>query len=151
MPPLEMLTGRSQDAAENVLLTELLSAWDGCQKYFYRSWARRTALQHAARELGVGNIERCRGFCSHLFKLLLGTEASAGPGHRAPGRPALTSSIQSLKAHTQTPSEDWGCTLPPQDPLLDWGPGAGGSVRRCPAAAVLKMASRGSGRAAGPL
>ncbi|RVE73870.1 hypothetical protein OJAV_G00035570 [Oryzias javanicus] len=67
-----VLTGRSQDAAENVLLTELLSAWDGCQKYFYRSWARRTALLHAAKELGVGNIERCRGFRSHLFKLLLG-------------------------------------------------------------------------------
>lgn len=25
----------------------MLKAWDGCQKYFYRSWARRTALQSA--------------------------------------------------------------------------------------------------------
>lgn len=29
------------------LFAELLTAWDGCQKYFYRSWARRTALQTA--------------------------------------------------------------------------------------------------------
>lgn len=29
------------------LFPEMLKAWDGCQKYFYRSWARRTALQSA--------------------------------------------------------------------------------------------------------
>lgn len=35
------------------LFAELLTAWDGCQKYFYQSWARNTALQtvlqHAAK------------------------------------------------------------------------------------------------------
>lgn len=35
------------------LFAELLTAWDGCQKYFYQSWARntalQTALQHAAK------------------------------------------------------------------------------------------------------
>lgn len=35
------------------LFPEMLKAWDGCQKYFYRSWARRTglqsALQHASK------------------------------------------------------------------------------------------------------
>lgn len=29
------------------LFPEVLAAWDGCQKYFFRSWARRTALQTA--------------------------------------------------------------------------------------------------------
>uniref|UniRef100_A0A3B3CZB6 Midasin n=1 Tax=Oryzias melastigma TaxID=30732 RepID=A0A3B3CZB6_ORYME len=115
MPPLEMR-----------LLTELLSAWDGCQKYFYRSWARRTALQtalqHAAKlqELGVGNIDRCRGFSSHLFKLLLGQRRRLVRVTESWVHLKLTSSMQSLKAHAQTPPEDWGCTLPPQDPLQDW-------------------------------
>uniref|UniRef100_A0A3P9MDK6 Midasin n=1 Tax=Oryzias latipes TaxID=8090 RepID=A0A3P9MDK6_ORYLA len=105
-----------------MLLTELLTAWDGCQKYFYRSWARRTALQtalqHAAKELGVGNIDRCRGFSSHLFKLLLGQRRRLV---RITQRwRKLTNSIQSIKAHTQTPPVDSGCTLPPQDSLQDW-------------------------------
>ncbi|CAB1340438.1 unnamed protein product, partial [Coregonus sp. 'balchen'] len=79
LQPLELQTAlsavRTQEQAENTLFTEMNAAWDGCQKYFYRSWARRTAmmtaLQSAAKELGIGNIDRCRGFSSHLFKLLL--------------------------------------------------------------------------------
>uniref|UniRef100_A0A3Q4MRM4 Midasin n=1 Tax=Neolamprologus brichardi TaxID=32507 RepID=A0A3Q4MRM4_NEOBR len=71
MQPLEMTTALSAVKTQENLLT----AWDGCQKYFYQSWARntalQTALQHAAKELGLGNVERCRGFSSHLFKLLL--------------------------------------------------------------------------------
>ncbi|XP_010790202.1 midasin-like [Notothenia coriiceps] len=86
MQPLEMTTAlsavRNQEQAESMLFTELLAAWDGCQKYFYRSWARRsamlTALQNAAKELGVANIDRCRGFSSHLFKLPPPAEAAPG-------------------------------------------------------------------------
>ena len=29
------------------LFSELSSAWDGCQTYYFRSWARRSALQTA--------------------------------------------------------------------------------------------------------
>ncbi|XP_078798874.1 midasin isoform X2 [Oryzias latipes] len=127
--PLEMkpavTIGSTQDPAENMLLTELLTAWDGCQKYFYRSWARRTALQtalqHAAKELGVANIDRCRGFSSHLFKLLLGQRRRlVRITQRWVDLRKLTNGIQSIKAHTQTPPVDSGCTLPPQDSLQDW-------------------------------
>ncbi|XP_035851556.1 midasin isoform X1 [Sander lucioperca] len=129
MHPLEMSTAlsavRNQEQAESVLFTELLTAWDGCQKYFYRSWARRTsmqtALQQAAKELGLGNIERCRGFSSHLFKLLLKQRQRLATltEHWLHLR-RLTDSVQGVKAHLQSHREDAGCTLPPQASLQGW-------------------------------
>uniref|UniRef100_A0A8C4E8F0 Midasin n=1 Tax=Dicentrarchus labrax TaxID=13489 RepID=A0A8C4E8F0_DICLA len=122
MQPLEMSTAlsavRNQEQTESMLFTELLTAWDGCQKYFYRSWARRTslqtALQQAAKELGLGNIERCRGFSSHLFKLLLRQRRRLAK---------LTEQwvyLRSVCSHLQSHSEDAGCTLPPQASLQGW-------------------------------
>uniref|UniRef100_A0A8C3A4E5 Midasin n=1 Tax=Cyclopterus lumpus TaxID=8103 RepID=A0A8C3A4E5_CYCLU len=122
MQPLEMSTAlsavRNQEPAESMLFTELLTAWDGCQKYFYRSWARRTtmqtALQQAAKELGLGNIERCRGFSSHLFKLLLKQRQRLAK---------LTEQwvhLRSVCCHTTINSEDAGCALPPQASLQGW-------------------------------
>uniref|UniRef100_A0A3Q1FB83 Midasin AAA ATPase 1 n=1 Tax=Acanthochromis polyacanthus TaxID=80966 RepID=A0A3Q1FB83_9TELE len=122
MQPLEMNTALSAVRNQE---QELLTAWDGCQKYFYRSWARRTALQtalqHAAKELGLGNIERCRGFSSHLFKLLLRqrrrlTKLTEQWIHLR----RLTNNVQGIKAHLQSNREDPGCTLPPQASLQDW-------------------------------
>ncbi|XP_034006274.1 midasin isoform X1 [Trematomus bernacchii] len=129
MQPLEMTTAlsavRNQEQAESMLFTELLAAWDGCQKYFYRSWARRsamlTALQSAAKELGVGNIDRCRGFSSHLFKLLLQQrQRLAGLTEQWLHLRRLTDSVQGLKADLQGHSEAPGCTLPPQASLREW-------------------------------
>ncbi|XP_075410883.1 midasin isoform X2 [Tenrec ecaudatus] len=61
--------------ADSSLLTEISSTWDGCQKYFYRSLARHARL-HAAlaspvKEMGLGNVERCKGFSAHLMKILI--------------------------------------------------------------------------------
>ncbi|RVE74132.1 hypothetical protein OJAV_G00038190 [Oryzias javanicus] len=114
---------------------------------FVRAWrtALQTALQHAAKELGVGNIERCRGSSSHTFKLLLGqrcrlvrvTERRTTFMTFLKSKAVrLTSSIQSLKA---PPPEDWGCTLPPQDPLLDWVKRGRALAAQC--AAVLQQLS----------
>ncbi|KAM4522940.1 midasin [Odontesthes bonariensis] len=116
---------KNQEPAESMLFTEILAAWDGCEKYFYRSWARRTALQtalqHATKEVGVGNIDRCRGFSSHLFKLLLRQKGQlAQLTEQWVSLRRLTNNVQSLKVHLQTHSEDPGCTLPPQDSLRDW-------------------------------
>uniref|UniRef100_A0A087Y7X1 Midasin n=1 Tax=Poecilia formosa TaxID=48698 RepID=A0A087Y7X1_POEFO len=129
MHPLEMTTAlsavKTQGQPERVLFTELLGAWEGCQKYFYRSWARRTALrtalQHASKELGVGNIERCRGFSSHLFKLLLRQRHRLAQltQHWVSLR-KLSASLQDMQAHLQSHSEVGDCCLPPQDSLQDW-------------------------------
>ncbi|XP_071334594.1 midasin isoform X2 [Trachinotus anak] len=129
MQPLEMSTALSavshQEQAERMLFTELLTAWDGCQKYFYRSWARKTALQtalqHPAKELGLGNIERCRGFSSHMFKLLLRQRRRlAKLTEQWVHLRRLTNSIQGIKANLQSQSKDPGCSLPPQASLQDW-------------------------------
>uniref|UniRef100_A0A8C2SUC7 Midasin n=1 Tax=Coturnix japonica TaxID=93934 RepID=A0A8C2SUC7_COTJA len=56
-------------------LAEISSAWDGCQKYFYRSLARHSRLQTAllapAKDIGLGSVERCKGFTAHLLQLLV--------------------------------------------------------------------------------
>ncbi|OXB54358.1 hypothetical protein ASZ78_011040, partial [Callipepla squamata] len=56
-------------------LEEISSAWDGCQKYFYRSLARHSRLQVAllapAKDIGLGSVERCKGFTAHLLRLLV--------------------------------------------------------------------------------
>ncbi|KAM6185923.1 midasin [Rhynchocyon petersi] len=61
--------------ADSRLLKEISSSWDGCQKYFYRALARHTrltaALANPVKELGLGNVERCKGFSAHLMKMLI--------------------------------------------------------------------------------
>ncbi|XP_049753260.1 midasin [Elephas maximus indicus] len=61
--------------ADSRLLTEISSSWDGCQKYFYRSLARHARLNVAlatpVKEVGLGNVERCKGFSAHLMKMLI--------------------------------------------------------------------------------
>ncbi|KAM9704373.1 midasin [Menidia menidia] len=129
LQPLDLMTTlsalKSQRPAESMLFTEMLSSWDGCEKYFYRSWSRRTALQtalqHAVKELGVGNIERCRGFSSHLFKLLLRQKGQlAKLTEQWVSLRRLTDNVQEIKAHLQSPREERGCTLPPQESLRGW-------------------------------
>ncbi|XP_048209797.1 midasin isoform X2 [Perognathus longimembris pacificus] len=69
------LVSNTPEADATRLLTEIASLWDGCQKYFYRSLARHARLNAAlatpAKELGLGNIERCKGFSAHLMKILI--------------------------------------------------------------------------------
>ncbi|XP_041660686.1 midasin isoform X2 [Cheilinus undulatus] len=129
LQPLELSTAlsavRNQEPAESTLFPELLTAWDGCQKYFYRSWARRTALltalQQASKELGLGNIERCRGFSAHLFKLLLRQRRRLSKlTEQWVYLRRLTDSVEGIKADLQSRSEDPGCALPPQEFLHSW-------------------------------
>ncbi|XP_011610045.2 midasin isoform X2 [Takifugu rubripes] len=129
LQPIELRTTldavQNPEPAERKLFPEIIKAWDGCQKYFYRSWARRTvlqtALQHASKELGLGNIERCRGFSSHLFKLLLKQRQNlAKLTHQWVHLRRQTNDIQSVKAHLQRNIQEPGCTLPPQKALQDW-------------------------------
>uniref|UniRef100_A0A3Q2I9Y3 Midasin n=1 Tax=Equus caballus TaxID=9796 RepID=A0A3Q2I9Y3_HORSE len=65
----------STQEADSRLLREILSSWDGCQKYFYRSLARHARLSATlaapAKEMGIGNVERCKGFSAHLMKMLI--------------------------------------------------------------------------------
>ncbi|XP_070405869.1 midasin isoform X3 [Nothobranchius furzeri] len=138
--PLELSAAlcavKNQHQDESSLFTEVRTAWDGCQKYFYRSWARRTALQtalqHSAKEVGVGTIDRCRGFTSHLFKLLLKQRTClARLTDQWVSLRSLTDDIQQIRVQLQTQSEDAGCTLPPQDSLQDWVRTGQGLAAQC--------------------
>uniref|UniRef100_A0A8B9KRB9 Midasin n=1 Tax=Astyanax mexicanus TaxID=7994 RepID=A0A8B9KRB9_ASTMX len=121
------------------LFAEMTSAWDGCQKYFYRSWARRNAMQaallSAAKELGLGNVERCRGFSSHLFKLLLRqrrrlTKLTEHWVHLR----KLIDSVQDVHSNMTSSEKEESGGLPPQDSLRSWLIRAQALSQQCSAA-----------------
>uniref|UniRef100_A0A8C9MGW1 Midasin n=1 Tax=Serinus canaria TaxID=9135 RepID=A0A8C9MGW1_SERCA len=109
---------------DTTLLTEISSAWDGCQKYFYRSLARHSRLQTAllapAKDIGLGSIERCKGFTAHLMQMLVRQRQSLT---------ALTeqwillrnllSCIQEIDSRL-TAERDYNAAFPPQDSIQRW-------------------------------
>uniref|UniRef100_A0AAR5QJL7 VWFA domain-containing protein n=1 Tax=Dendroctonus ponderosae TaxID=77166 RepID=A0AAR5QJL7_DENPD len=52
---------------------KILTIWDSCELYYYRSVMRceilHSALLTPAPDLGMQNIERCRGFAAHLLTI----------------------------------------------------------------------------------
>ncbi|NXD83342.1 MDN1 protein, partial [Halcyon senegalensis] len=110
-----------QDAT---LLTEISSAWDGCQKYFYRSLARHSRLQTAllapAKDIGLGSIERCKGFTAHLLQML---------GRQRRSLTVLTeqwillrnllSCIEEIDSRL-TSDREYNIAFPPQDSIQCW-------------------------------
>ncbi|TSL47560.1 Midasin [Bagarius yarrelli] len=142
LQPVEIRTTltalKTQEPTENMLFNQMTGTWDGCQKYFYRSWARRNALQAAmqtaVKELGLGNVERCRGFSSHLFKLLLRQRRRLAiiTGHFTDLR-KLINAVQEVQSQTAS-GENEESTLPPQDSLSSWVAKAKNLGQQCCAA-----------------
>ncbi|KAI5634933.1 AAA domain (dynein-related subfamily) domain-containing protein [Phthorimaea operculella] len=72
IPPVDLdaaignLKNRRCDASLSLL-------WSGCEKYFQKSIARHrlltAGLQQPHQDLGIQNIERCKGFAAQLMKL----------------------------------------------------------------------------------
>nr|DBA26506.1 TPA: hypothetical protein GDO54_010752 [Pyxicephalus adspersus] len=106
------------------LMAEITTTWYGCQKYFYRSLARisrlETALVSPAKELGLGNIERCKGFSGHLLRVLVKQRSSLTTvtEHCIIFR-KLLSSIQDIHSGLNT-SNDYKIAFPPQDGVQQW-------------------------------
>ncbi|XP_018599206.2 midasin isoform X2 [Scleropages formosus] len=128
LPPLDVATAlstvRTTEETEKKLFEEMMMAWEGCEKYFYRSWARRnalqTALQSAAKELGLGNVERCRGFSSHLLKLLLRQRRRlTGLTEQWVRFRQLIGCLQGVQSHLGATGDREGA-LPPQESLKGW-------------------------------
>ncbi|XP_063773055.1 midasin [Pseudophryne corroboree] len=106
------------------LLAEIRATWDGCQKYFYKSLARNSRMETAfaspAKELGLGNIERCKGFSGHLLKIL---------GKQRSSLTAITEQwviLRNLLSCMQEVSSrldvwnDYKIAFPPQDGVQQW-------------------------------
>ncbi|KAL4649045.1 midasin isoform X1 [Arapaima gigas] len=163
LQPLDVATAlstiRATKETEQMLFEEMAVVWDGCQKYFYRSWARRnalqTALQSAAKELGLSNVERLRGFSSHLLKLLLTQR------HRLTGLTEqwvqlrqLIGSLQGMQSHLAAAGQR-GSVLPPQEALKGWICRAQSLAAQCTLvldqlSMVLRCCPNGTDAAEGP-
>ncbi|NXJ64381.1 MDN1 protein, partial [Rostratula benghalensis] len=128
LPPLDLRSAlgvvNSTHELDATLLTEISSAWDGCQKYFYRSLARHSRLQAAllapAKDIGLGSMERCKGFTAHLMQMLVRQRRSLT---------ALTeqwillrnllSCVQEIDSRL-TPDREYNVAFPPQDGVQRW-------------------------------
>ncbi|XP_029451275.1 midasin isoform X2 [Rhinatrema bivittatum] len=119
---LAILSGAHE--LDSMLHVELSSAWDGCEKYFYRSLARharlQTALSSPAKEIGLGNIERCKGFTAHLLKLLVKQRKSlTALTEQWIIMRNLLSCVQEISTRLNI-SRDYSVAFPPQDGLQQW-------------------------------
>ncbi|XP_066468783.1 midasin [Tiliqua scincoides] len=106
------------------LLSEISSSWDGCQKYFYQSLARHCRLQTAllvpSKEIGLGTIERCKGFTAHLMKMLVKQRGSLTTlTEQWIILRNLLSCIQEIEARL-TASNEYVVAFPPQDGVQQW-------------------------------
>ncbi|XP_069462584.1 midasin isoform X2 [Ambystoma mexicanum] len=112
------------DPCEAMLLDQISSAWDGCQKYFYRSLARDTRLQAAlaapVKELGLSNVDRCKGFAAHLLKMLIKqrTLLSALTEQWVTMR-NLLSCMKEISSRLIAP-KDYNVAFPPQTGIQQW-------------------------------
>uniref|UniRef100_A0A8I3X1N2 Midasin n=1 Tax=Callithrix jacchus TaxID=9483 RepID=A0A8I3X1N2_CALJA len=110
--------------ADSRLLTEISSSWDGCQKYFYRSLARHarlnTALATPAKEMGMANAERCRGFSAHLMKMLVRQRQSLTTlSEQWIILRNLLSCVQEINSRLTGPLA-YPVAFPPQDGVQQW-------------------------------
>uniref|UniRef100_A0A8C6J801 Midasin n=1 Tax=Melopsittacus undulatus TaxID=13146 RepID=A0A8C6J801_MELUD len=106
------------------LLTEISSAWDGCQKYFYRSLARHSRLQTAllapAKDIGLGSIERCKGFTAHLMQVLVRQRRSLTTlTEQWILLRNLLSCMQEIDSRL-TADREYKVAFPPQDSIQHW-------------------------------
>nr|XP_056712126.1 midasin [Euleptes europaea] len=109
---------------DSVLLSEISSSWDGCQKYFYQSLARHCRLQTAllapSKEIGLGTIERCKGFTAHLMKMLVKQRSAlTGLTEQWIILRNLLSCVQEIDAKL-TISNEYSIAFPPQDGVQQW-------------------------------
>ncbi|NXY90027.1 MDN1 protein, partial [Alcedo cyanopectus] len=116
--------GNCTQEQEATLLTEISSAWEGCQKYFYRSLARHSRLQAAllapAKDLGLGSIERCKGFTAHLLQVLVRQRTSlAALTEQWVLLRRLLSCIQEIDSKLSADRE-YNVAFPPQDSVQCW-------------------------------
>ncbi|XP_062617960.1 midasin-like, partial [Saccostrea cucullata] len=84
VPPLDVSVCSDQLTTSENSATEI---GQSCHDYYYKCVARRaklaTALQTPSKELGVGNIERCKGFTEHLMKLVVDQYSGVVEIHKA--------------------------------------------------------------------
>ncbi|XP_023315085.1 LOW QUALITY PROTEIN: midasin-like [Trichogramma pretiosum] len=73
IPPLELEAALKNTLEFGKLDEKTINQWIGCEKYYYGSLSKLNALIQSlstnATDLGVNNIELCKGFSAHLMLL----------------------------------------------------------------------------------
>lgn len=71
-PPLN-LCAAFESLKVNKTDKQMLAMWDGCDKYYYKSLVKLDAVNAALTtnhtDLGLQNMERCRGYSTHIMML----------------------------------------------------------------------------------
>ncbi|XP_056422084.1 midasin [Hyla sarda] len=119
-----LAVSNSTQETNSELLSEITTTWDGCQKYFYRSLARNARLEAAllnpVKELGLGNIERCKGFSSHLLKILMRQRRSLSTvTEQWITLRNLLRCMQEIRCQLEW-SNEYKIAFPPQEGLKQW-------------------------------
>uniref|UniRef100_A0A8C5QIK7 Midasin n=1 Tax=Leptobrachium leishanense TaxID=445787 RepID=A0A8C5QIK7_9ANUR len=110
--------------ALSVSIKNISMTWDGCQKYFYRSLARNSRLEAAfatpAKELGLGNIQRCKGFSGHLLKVLMKQRTCLTTISKQ--WVTIRNLLYCMQEISSQMNEDanYKITFPPQDAMQQW-------------------------------
>ncbi|XP_077869169.1 midasin [Saccoglossus kowalevskii] len=109
----------------SAVVTEAKSIWDDCQHYYYRCIARNaamiTAMTTPSKELGVGNIDRCKGFSEHLVQQVYQQRYDISDvlyGAILTRNHLLN--LEQLKTSTHEATVKHIATLPPQTELYQW-------------------------------
>uniref|UniRef100_A0A8W8MR76 Midasin n=1 Tax=Magallana gigas TaxID=29159 RepID=A0A8W8MR76_MAGGI len=109
VPPLDVSVCSDRFTASRDSMVDIGKS---CHDYYYKCVARKakfaSALQSPSKELGVGNLERCRGFTNHLMSLLVDQYTATAEVHRA----FLTISSMSNVLHDLCATD--GTAPPPQ-------------------------------------
>ncbi|KAK4879011.1 hypothetical protein RN001_007157 [Aquatica leii] len=74
--PIDLNAGFSHLNKENCNDDNLLSIWKDCESYYYRAQAKFDALKinlrSPAQDLGLQNVDRCKGFSQNLMQMIYG-------------------------------------------------------------------------------
>ncbi|XP_030850211.1 midasin [Strongylocentrotus purpuratus] len=129
LPPVDLqATFKSSDASPDqwpVSTSHIPETWVACHEYFFRCQARKAALRDAvanpSKELGVGNIERVKGFAEHLSDLTADQrrEVATMATSIAQLRNVLNE-MEHLPKSSSSDGPDHTCRLPPQEESAAW-------------------------------
>ncbi|XP_072178223.1 midasin-like [Diadema setosum] len=125
LPPVDLQAVFRPDEEWPVTMDDLPAIWASGHQYFFRCQARQAALKSAianpAKELGVGNIDRVKGFSEHLSDLTV--EQRREIATMATNISSLRTAVQQLQSiHTSSLSSRAvnSCSLPPQADTAAW-------------------------------
>nr|XP_054753628.1 midasin-like [Lytechinus pictus] len=129
LPPVDLqATFKSCDTSPDqwpVSTSHMSEIWLGCHEYFFRCQARRAALRDAvanpSKELGVGNVERVKGFTEHLSELIIDQRGDVAT--MATGISQLRNilkEMEHLPKNSPSVKPENACHLPPQEQSASW-------------------------------